>query len=88
MMFFAELLDRHHLRHVLDGYLEMQRGHVARMTSGECGPSGLGHDFVHGLGLAVHRSIVEYMERYAQDLRTDVENRRGAPAPAAPKAAE
>ncbi len=68
MLFFAELLDRDHLREVFDEYLELHRASVARMSSGECVGSSPGHDFVHGLGLAIYRAIAEYMEHHRSEL--------------------
>jgi len=65
MLFFAELLDPDHRRELFDGYLAEHRERVARMTDGVSGScEGVGQHFVHGLGLAIYRAIIDHLERH------------------------
>lgn len=87
-LFFAELLEPDHLSAVFDRYLSVHRAHVERMTRGEWGLSGPGYDFVHGLGLAIYRTITDYMERHRSALLEVCNSPAGRPEPTPVKAAE
>ncbi|TVR82207.1 MAG: PadR family transcriptional regulator [Rhodospirillales bacterium] len=62
MMFFAELLDRNHLSNVFEGHLSHYRQCVERMAAQDMSCCGPGRQFVHGMGLAIYRAVVAYME--------------------------
>ncbi|TVR98539.1 MAG: PadR family transcriptional regulator [Rhodospirillales bacterium] len=64
MMFFAELLDRDHLSNVFEGHLSHYRQCVERMAGQDMSGAGSGRQFVHGMGLAIYRAVVGYMERH------------------------
>ena len=67
MMFFGDLLDRDHLRHVFDDYVARYRTRVDRMAEQDMTDRPAGRRFVHGMGLAIYRASVAYMEEN-QDL--------------------
>lgn len=67
MMFFGHLLDRAHLRHVYDQYFARYRARVDRMAQQDMTGRPADRRFVHGLGLAVYRASLGYMEQN-QDL--------------------
>ncbi len=69
MLFFAELLDPDHRRAVFEAYLGEHREHVARMTAETgCPCRSDGQRFVHGLGLAIYRAVIDYMDQYRDAL--------------------
>jgi PadR family transcriptional regulator, regulatory protein AphA len=62
ILFFAHLLDDERVEEVYQEYLEAHRGFVQCMEE-RCVPDGQpGRRFVHGLGMAIHKASVEYME--------------------------
>lgn len=62
MMFFADLLDRDHLRDVYTNYMTRYRTRIERMEQQDMAHCRAGRRFVHGLGLAIYRASVAYME--------------------------
>ena len=62
MMFFGELLDADHLGDVYQRYLAVNRAKVECLSDPDCTVTARGRRFVRGLGLAVSRAIVDYME--------------------------
>ncbi|GAB6054376.1 hypothetical protein JCM17960_31960 [Magnetospira thiophila] len=66
MLFFSDLLSPAQRVQVYDFYLGLHQSHINEMLSEDCGQSlkdqPRGRQFVHGLGLAVYRAIVDYME--------------------------
>jgi predicted ArsR family transcriptional regulator len=67
MMFFGHLLDRTQLRHVYQDYVARYRARLERMEQQDMTDSPAGRRFVHGMGLAVYRANLAYMEQN-QDL--------------------
>jgi PadR family transcriptional regulator, regulatory protein AphA len=63
MMFFGDLLDRDHLRHVFDDYVARYRTRIERMAQQDMTSRPAGRRFVHGMGLAIYRASVAYMEQ-------------------------
>jgi DNA-binding PadR family transcriptional regulator len=63
MMFFGHLLDRDHLRRVYDHYFARYRARVERMAQQDMTGCPAGRRFVNGLGLAVYRASLGYMEQ-------------------------
>ena len=62
MMFFGDLLDPDHLGEVYQRHLAVNRAKVDCLSDPDCTVAGRNRKFVHGLGLAVSRAIVDYME--------------------------
>ena len=62
MMFFGDLLDPDHLGEVYQRHLAVHRAKVDCFRDPDCTVAGRDRQFVHGLGLAVSRAIVDYME--------------------------
>ena len=62
MMFFGDLLDRDHLREGYADYVARYRTRIDRMAQQDMAHCGAGRRFVHGLGLAIYRASVAYME--------------------------
>lgn len=62
MMFFGSLLDRDHLRHVYDDYVARYRTRVDHMAQQDMAGRPADRRFVHGMGLAVYRASIAYME--------------------------
>ena len=62
MMFFGGLLDRDHLRHVYEDYVARYRARVDQMAQQDMAGRPAGRRFVHGMGLAVYRANIAYME--------------------------
>ena len=62
MMFFGDLLDPDHLGEVYQRHLAVHRAKVDCFRDLDCTGIGRDRQFVHGLGLAVSRAIVDYME--------------------------
>ena len=62
MMFFGDLIDAHHLADVYERHLAINRGKVELLSDPDCRVTSHGRQFVRGLGLAVSRAIVDYME--------------------------
>ena len=71
MMFFADQLDAAHLARVYDGYLEAYRAHAERMASWDVDGRAKGRQFVHGLGLAIYQTTIEFMEANRGTLLTE-----------------
>ena len=63
MMFFAHLLDRDQLRHVYEDYLAHYRARVARMEQQDMTGCPADRRFVHGMGIAIYRASLAYMEQ-------------------------
>ncbi|MCW5698395.1 MAG: PadR family transcriptional regulator [Rhodospirillales bacterium] len=63
MMFFSDLLDGDQVRHVYDEYLAKYRTRADRMARQDSCSCQNGQRFVHGLGLAIYRAVVSYMEQ-------------------------
>ena len=62
MMFFAHLLDPHHLATVFDGYLDVYRRNLERLQGLDNEGIPEGRLFVRGLGAAFYDAVVRYME--------------------------
>jgi DNA-binding PadR family transcriptional regulator len=62
MMFFGELLDPDHLTDVYQRHLDVHRATIACLSDSGCAATTGGRQFVRGLGLAISRAIVHYME--------------------------
>ena len=67
IMFFGHLLDREQLRHVYEDYIARYRARVDRMEQQDMTGCLADRRFVHGLGLAIYRASLAYMEQN-QDL--------------------
>ena len=63
MMFFGEQLDRDHLRQVYDHYCAQYRARLDCMAQQDVTGYPADRRFVHGLGLAVYRASLGYMEQ-------------------------
>jgi len=68
MLFFADLLDDEHLRRVFEGHVEEYRNRIERMTEKDLSECTDGQRFVHGLGLAVYKAVVDHMESHRDML--------------------
>jgi DNA-binding PadR family transcriptional regulator len=62
MMFFADLLDPDHLAEVYQRHLDAHQAKVACLSDPDCTVTNHGRRFIRGLGLAVSRAMVDYME--------------------------
>ena len=62
MMFFGDFLDTDHLADVYERHLAIHRDKVAFLSDPDCRVTSHGRRFVRGLGLAVSRAVVDYME--------------------------
>jgi len=62
MMFFGDLLDADHLGDVYQRHLAVHRAKVECLSAPDCTATARGRRFVRGLGLAVSRAFVTYME--------------------------
>ncbi len=62
MMFFGDMLDQGHLRHVYDDYIALYRARADRMARQEMTNCSTSRRFVHGMGLAIYRASLAYME--------------------------
>ncbi len=64
MMFFGDLLDETHLTSVFEEYLETYRRRAERMRAQEeaLRAASAERRFVHGLGLAIYETVVDYMQ--------------------------
>ena len=80
MMLFAHKLDPKNRKEAYDTYLNFHRRHLAEMKGeidgvcteiGECFDDLPGHDFVHGFGVAVYSTVVEYLEKNRHLLFSD-----------------
>jgi PadR family transcriptional regulator, regulatory protein AphA len=78
MMFFGDLLDRDHLHHVYDDYISRYSARVDRMAQQDMADRPAGRRFVHGMGLAVYRASLAYMEQN-RDLLFDRAGGRNTP---------
>ena len=77
MMFFANLLDREHLRHVYEDYIARYRARIDHMAQQDMAERPAGRRFVHGMGLAIYRASIAYMEEN-RDLLFEQTREEGA----------
>lgn len=93
MMFFGDLIDADHLGDVYQRHLAIHRGKVECLGDPDCTVTARGGRFVRGLGLAVSRAIVTYMENnkgvlFGPDEATDEGGGGGERSAETPRAAE
>jgi DNA-binding PadR family transcriptional regulator len=67
IMFFAHLLPPEHVARLIDQRIAQYEDHLAKMESSDCVCS-QGDTFVHGMGLAIYRSAVEYLKSHRQEF--------------------
>ena len=84
LLFFAHLLDAGCRRRIYEGYLAAYRANLERELAYDVADAPPGQRFVHGLGLAVYRTIVAFMEANRHLLlgpgdRPEEADREGAP---------
>ena len=71
ILFFSHLLEQERVGEIYQEYLEMYRGFIQCMEE-RCVPDEHpGRRFVHGLGLAIYKATVEYMEANRHQLFAD-----------------
>jgi len=61
ILFFAHRLPAAEVEAIIDRRVDEIRDHIARMESGGCDPTDGCHAFVHGYGIAVYRTIADYL---------------------------
>ncbi len=78
ILFFAHLLSADQVEDLLAARAAEYRARVARMEECAGEPMAAGEAFVHGLGLAYYRLVVDYIDRHGHELvgRVLMEDRR------------
>lgn len=71
ILLFADLLPAGHLSRLIDQRISDYRGHIAELE--QCAPSAktAGGKFVNGMGLAVYRAALEYLEENRHHVESE-----------------
>jgi len=68
MMFFAHLLSDSQTERVFDTYVNQYKQGIQCLQELDLSEAAHGRRFVHGLGLKLYETIVEYMEQHREQL--------------------
>jgi len=68
MMFFAHLIDPGQRETVLESYIDYYRAGIEYIENAPCDDHPFGHKFVTGLGEALYRAAIDYLEENKADL--------------------
>ncbi|MBI4182561.1 MAG: PadR family transcriptional regulator [Proteobacteria bacterium] len=77
LFFFAALIPPARVGELLDRYIARHREVLAMLSAEDCVPDNAGQRFVHGLGLAIFRARLDYLEANAPGLRASLDAEAG-----------
>ncbi len=84
MLFFAHLTPSDHIEQRLDDYLAWHRRMIDKMGAWDIGEdTAPGQTFIHGLGLAIYRAKLAYIEQNRDRLLAGLRSREAIPEMAA-----